>query len=185
MPETKWWHLINVHRVGENTIIKWVEFACEDDPLGIFKTSQQLQLFRKQMDNGEFSGTGLPEAGVFVTCGDIPDDTAWVAWVGFARNVTYKDIIEEARKKSGKSIAEIKADMVADGRDPDQNKKSTIFAYDEFDEIALRFAPYTFAQLAPRIEAIEKDHHIIVVWGRTFAGRQGIQVRNLWVLDPE
>lgn len=185
MPKTEWWHLINVFRIGEATIVKWVDWVCQEDPLGIYKTSHQLQLFRKQVDNGEFDGTPLPDAGAYVY-GDIPDETAWVAWVGFARNVVYKDIIEERRKKSGKSIAEIKADMEAEGKDPELNKKATIYAYDEFGEIALRFSPYTYAQLEKQIEAITEDHHIVVIWGRTFEGRpNSIQVRNLWLLDPE
>lgn len=185
MPKTEWWHLINVFRVGEATIVKWVDFACEEDPLGIYKTSHQLQLFRKQVDNGEFAGTPIPESSQFVL-GDIPDETAWVAWVGFARNIAYKDIIEDRRKKSGKSIKEIKAEMEAEGKDPELNKKATIYAYDEFGEMALRFSPYTYAQLEAVIEQIKEDHHILVVWGRTFAGRaHSIQVRNIYVLDPE
>ncbi|UOW93414.1 DnaE-like DNA polymerase III alpha [Mycobacterium phage Labelle] len=184
MPKTEWWHLINVKGIGESTIVKWVDFICQDDPLGIFKTHHQLQLFRKQVDNGEFDGTGLPDSVDFVY-GEIPDQTAWVAWVGLVRNIAYKDLIEERRKKTGKSIEQIKADMEAEGQDPEQNKKATIYAYDEYDEMALRFSPYTYTQLAPRIEAITEDHHLVVVWGRTFEGRKGIQVRNLWVLDPE
>ena len=65
-------------------------------------------------------------------------------------------------------------------------KKATIYAYDEFGEMALRFSPYTYAQLESVIEQIKEDHHLLVVWGRTFAGRaNSIQTRNLYVLDPE
>lgn len=185
MPKTEWWHLINVHRVGEATIAKWFDWILQDDPLGIFKTERQLQIFRKQVENGEFDGTPIPEFSSFVY-GDIPDETAWVAWVGLAQNIAYKDIIEDQRKKTGKSIEQIKADMEADGKDPELNKKATIYAYDEFGEMALRFSPYTYNELSDRIEAIETDHHLIVVWGRTFTGRaQSIQVRNIWVLDPD
>ena len=178
-----WWDLINVSGIGEPTIMKMVEWVGQSDPLGIFRTERQLSVFRKQCENGEFDGTGLPDFDDYIMSNEISDaGTGWVGFVCLVQNIVYKDEIETIRSKTGKSVDEIRAEMDA----PEKSKKATLFGYDEYGEVALRVSRWVFDGLAERITAITKDHHIVVVWGRTFAGRdRSIQVRNIWVLDPD
>ena len=180
-----WWDLINVKGVGEATIIKMAEFSVIDDPFRVNHTARQLNAFRDQTEQGEFDQFGLPASDEFVTSIGIPDENGYVAFVGLAANVVERDEIESQRQRTGKSVEEIKAKLAESGN-PEATKKATIFAYDEYGEVALRISRWRYEELAPRIDAIKPDFHIIVAVGRCFTDRaNAIQVTNLYILDPD
>lgn len=182
LDQVQWWHLVNVKGVGENTVMKMVEFVAQPDPFGIFKTEKQLDIFRKQCENGDFENHGLPDFEQFYRSDEFPVCNDRIAFVGLVANTVFKDEIESIRAKTGETVDEIKARIDR----PEDTKKATIFAYDERGEVALRISRWRFASVAARVNQIRTDHHIVVAWGRIFEEKQGsIQIENLWVLDPE
>lgn len=189
-----WTALMQIKGVGLATVEKMIGFCNKDDPLGIFKTSYQLGMFRKQMINGEFDEVGLPDIDAFVGYSrmqfmdeqgeelDVSGEDNWVAWVGFVSKVHEKDEIDAQRVKTGKSVEEIRAEM----DEPDKSKKATLFAYDESSEVSINVSRWVYDSLSESIGAISENDSIVVVWGRTFNGRPNrIQARNLWVFDPD
>lgn len=180
--EVKWWHLINVKGIGEGTVMKIVEFVSQEDPFGIERVSKQLSTFRKQSEAGEFAKYGLPDYEQFYESTIIPDENNTIAFVGFAGGIVFSDEIEFKRKKTGMAVEDIKMAMDS----PELSKKATVFAYDEHGEVALRVSRWKYNAVERQLAAIEKDHHIVVAWGRTFEGKpRSLQVTNLWVLDPD
>jgi Zierdtviridae DNA polymerase len=168
--------------IGEVTATRLEEFANQRDPLGISRTEDQLMAFRKQLVRREFDSTGIPSADEFYTSASLPDDNDWVAFVGLVANVVYRDEVETIRSRTGQTADEIRAGL----DDADKTKKATVFAYDEFGEVALRISRWQLPKLADRLAQIKTDYHLVVAWGRTFENRSGaIQIRNLWVFDPD
>ena len=176
-----WDDYIAVKGVGTKTISTVRSFASQDDPFGIHRTEKQLEAFRKQLQNGEFNGIGLPEEFSFIRSDSTPE-TGYAAFVGLVANVVQRDEVETIRAKTGESVEEILARL----DDPEKTKKTTIFAYDEHGEMALRISRWRYDSLSAQISAIKKDHHIIVGYGRVFEGRaNSLQVSALWVFDPD
>jgi DNA polymerase-3 subunit alpha len=181
-PPVKWWNLNDIKGIGEKSIISMVDFIASEDPLGVFRTGKQLDIFRQQLEKGDFNEFGLPYADVFFESNDFPESDCRIAFVGMAANVIFTDEVETIRSKTGQSVAEIKAGM---DRSED-TKKSTIFAYDEHGEVALRISRWRYPAMAEKLNCIQKNHHILVAYGRVFAERSGsLQVENLWILEPD
>ena len=178
-----WDDLRRVKGVGPKTIENIVEFAHKRDPLGITATGDQLAEFRRQLMEGEFDGTGLPEIPeTYCLSDDLPTESNNVAWVGFATNLDYRDELEIQHRKTGESYAEIRERLT----DSHMTKKAVIFAYDENGEIALRVGRKDYERLEPILTKIKTDHHIIVAYGRTWRVLDGsILVNSLWILEPE
>lgn len=169
--------------ISVGTLEKIQSFTLKHDPLGINRTRDQLRGFRSQLAAGDFDGTGLPDAvDEYAMSSALPALSAGCAFVGLVNNVVYRDEIERIRGKTGLDIDVIKSQM----DDPEKSKKATIFAYDEDGEIALRVSRWQFPRLAAKLELVKADHHIVVVWGKTYeANASSIQVKHLWVLDPD
>jgi DNA polymerase-3 subunit alpha len=166
--------------IGEDTAEKIRAFVSKPDALGVNRTATQLGGFRKQMANGDFDSTGLPTTD-YAMSNDLPA-IASCAFVGLVGNIVYRDEVETIRARTGLAIDVIRAQL----DDPEKTKKATVFAYDEYGEIALRISRWQLPRLASKLEAIKSDHHIIVVWGRTYeANANSIQVKALWVLTPD
>jgi DNA polymerase-3 subunit alpha len=171
--------------IGPTTVENIKRFVGSNDPFRVHATAEQLDTFRQQLDNGEFDGYGLPSSEEFVGSSflsEAPSGTDHVAFVGLVANIVERDEIESKRQRTGQSAAEIRAGMDA----PEKSKKATIFAYDEFGEVALRVSRFRYPHLAEKISLIKPDWHIVVGWGRTFDGKaRSIQLINLWILDPD
>ena len=171
--------------IGATTVEAIKSFLGSSDPFGIHATEKQLEAFREQLDNGDFDGTGLPSPEEYVSAGSLseaPDSTDNAAFVGLIANIIERDEIESKRQRTGQTREEIVAAMDA----PEKSKKATIFAYDETGECALRVSRFQYQKLASRISRIKTDHHIVVAWGRVFEGKaNSIQVKELWILDPD
>lgn len=177
----EWEDYIAVKGVGTKTIASIRSFAAQDDPFGINRTEKQLTAFRKQLENGEFNGYGLPDVSQFVRS-NAEAEAGYAAFVGLAANVVQRDEVETIRSKTGESVDEILARLDS----PEKTKKATIFAYDEHGEVALRVSRWRYDSLSTQISAIKNDHHIIVGYGRVFEGRaNSLQVISLWILDPD
>lgn len=180
-----WKDLLAISGIGEDTIVKMYTWTLKADPLGIFKTGDELDAFRKQCENGEFDQYGLPSAEEFVLSTDLPEEFAYVAFVGLVSDIMERDEVESTRQRTGKPVDEIKAKLDAQGA-PGEYKKATIFGYDEYGELALRVSRWKYGALSDRIAAIQSDKSILVVYGKTYGDKSNaIQVTNLWVLSPE
>lgn len=180
--DVSWDDLSAVKGVGAKTIDRIKEFASKDDPFGVYKTENQLQAFRKQLMRGEFDKYGLPECERFRQSNDMPDVEAYHAFVGLIANVIYRDEIESIRTRTGKSVEQIVSEL----EHSDKTKKATIFAYDEYGEVALRVSRYVYPSVESQVSAIKPDYHIVVGYGRTFKDRpNSLQIKQLWVLDPD
>lgn len=177
-----WDHLSAIKGVGAKTIDRIRTFADSDDPFNIYKTQNQLGVFREQMRSGAFGTFGLPTAGWFYESNDLPDADEYAAFVGLVKNVVFRDEVETIRTRTGKNVEEILSDM----NHPDKTRKATIFGYDEHGEIALRVSRFVYPSVESKLAAIKPDHHIIVAYGRTFKDRpNSLQIKEIWVLDPD
>lgn len=174
-----WWHLVEVKGIGEKTILKMMEFSESFDPFGIDLVARQLGAFRKQFADGEFPDGILPEIDTFRFSYDMPD-RGMASFCGVIKNIVYTDEVERIREKTGKSFDQIKAEL----KDPDKTKKATIFAQDEFGEVALRVSRWAYPEMSELIAAIDPDKHMVVAWGMSYeAGSGSLQCKQLWVLD--
>lgn len=177
-----WDDMTAVKGVGTKTIERMREFAEKKDPFNIFKTEDQLKVFRQQMENGEFDHVGIPGFDSFYFSNELPDKDQYAAFVGFARNIIFRDEVETIRTRTGKPVDQILSEL----NHSDKTRKATIFAYDEHGEMTLRVSRFTYPSMEFKITKIEKDHHIIVGYGRTFKDRpNSLQLKELWVLDPD
>jgi DNA polymerase-3 subunit alpha len=168
--------------IGEGTAEKMLTFVKKQDALGINRTRDQLAAFRASLIAGEYDGTGLPDAADEYHMSNALPGQSKIAFVGLVSNVVYRDEIDRIREKTGLDVETIKAQM----DDPEKSKKATVFAYDEAGEIALRFSRWQYPRVATKLKAIRNDHHIVVVWGKTFEANAGaIQAQSLWVLQPD
>lgn len=183
--KVEWWHLADVKGIGENSILKMVEFVGKADPLGVYRTGRQLAGFRRQLARGDFSSSPLPASGKFYNSDEMPERDCHVAWVGLVSNILERNEIEQLRQKNGFSVEEAQQYLAKKGS-PDKTKKATLFAYDERGEMALRISRYRYDALHERVTNIATDFHIVVVFGKFYADKpNSIQVENIWILDPD
>ena len=180
-----WTELAAVDGIGDNSIIKMIEFCMADDPMGIYAVEKQLKILRRQLEKGEFNVAGLPSAGELLNSVELRQDVetdGWAAFVGYSANIIYRDEIQSIRAKTGQSIDEIRNEL----SHPEKTKKATLFAYDEHGEVAIRISRWVFDTVSGELERIKHHDSLIIAWGRVFKDRPGaIQVKNLWVLEPE
>ena len=163
--------LSKVKGVGPKTVEAIKAFISKPDPLGINSTRDQLAMFRKQLLAGEFHQGGEADDGMFPAHDDmyrmsdeLPEEAQSVTWVGMVNNIDYRDEVEMAHRKTGKSREEILAKL----DNSELTKKAVIFAYDEHGEIALRVGRKDYPRLEELIGKIQPDHHIVVAHGRTW-----------------
>lgn len=176
-----WQELSEVKGIGPKTIDKMLTFANEEDPFGIYRTGKALQEFRLQLKRGEFSAYGLPPAGDLYQSDMLPNETQYVGFVGLVGGIIHRDEVETIRIRTGKSVEEILSELEHN----DKTKKATIFAFDEYGEVALRISRFRYPDLAIKLSSIKENHHLVCVWGRTFKDRpNSVQVTDMWVLDP-
>lgn len=177
----KWDDLRAVKGVGPSTVAKMMMFAESPDPFEINRVHDQLAAFRKQMESGAFDNSPLPSIEEFYMSDELPDDDH-CAWVGFVQTKIFRDEIEQIRSKTGKSVEEIKAEL----SDAELTKKVVMFAFDENGEVALRINRWRLPKLAPAVEAIKEDFHLVVGWGKVYESKsRSMQVKALWLLDPD
>lgn len=178
----EWDDISAVKGVGAKTIERIKEFAASDDPFNVYKTENQLGVFREQMRRGEFESFGLPNRESFYRSNGLPDADGYAAFVGLVANVVFRDEVESIRTRTGKPVQQILAELDFS----DKTRKATIFAYDEHGEMTLRLSRFVYPSVESKLAAIKPEHHIIVAYGRIFKDRPGsLQVKELWILDPD
>ena len=171
-----------VKGVGAKTVQRMIDFACADDPFGIYATEKQIKKFREELIMGKYRKFGLPETKDFVLGGQLPDYESHIAFVGLVRNVIFRDEVETIRTRTGKPVADILSEL----DHSDKTRKATIFAYDEHAEVTLRLSRFVYPSVEHKLASIKPDYHIVVAYGRTFKDRPNcIQVKELWVLEPD
>jgi DNA polymerase-3 subunit alpha len=177
-----WDDISAVKGVGAKTIQRIKDFASKDDPFGVYKTENQLGVFREQMRRGEFEPVGLPSAEYFYQSNELPDSDQYAAFVGLVKNVVFRDEVETIRTRTGKPVEQILSEL----DHSDKTRKATIFAYDEHGEVAMRLSRFVYPSVEYKLAAIKPDYHVVVGYGRTFKDRpNSLQVKELWVLDPD
>ena len=177
-----WDDISAVKGVGAKTIDRIKEFASKDDPFGVYKTENQLGVFREQMRRGEFESFGLPNEPWFFRSNGQPDADEYAAFVGLVANIVYRDEVETIRTRTGKPVEQILAELDFS----DKTRKATLFAYDEHGEVALRLSRFVYPSVEYKLAAIKPDHHLVVAYGRIFKDRPGsLQIKELWILDPD
>lgn len=170
--------------VGDKTIETIKAFAAQDDPFGVHRTERQLDAFRTELVEGEYDGAGLPCPEDFFGANEIGDAADWelVAWVGLVASIHHRDAVEYERKKTGKSVEQILSEM----EHPGLVKHAVVFAYDEHDEVAIRFGRKIFPKWEATINQLKEDHHLIVVLGKKLPGMgNSLMPEQMWVLDPD
>ena len=165
--------------------MKMIEFCLSEDPMGVHAVEKQLGTLRKQLANGEFNDSGVPQSGNFLNSiafrQDVESD-GWAAFAGYASNIIFRDEIQSIRSQTGQSVEEIRNELV----DPEKTKKATIFAYDEHGEVALRISRWIFDSVSGSLEAIKNNSSIIIGWGKVYKNRPGaLQIKNIWVLEED
>lgn len=177
-----WEALSEVKGIGVKTVERIREFASHDDPFGVYKTEDQLTLFRQQMTSGAFEKFGIPGEQWFYRSNELPDQDGYAAFVGLVANVIFRDEVETIRTRTGKPVEQILAELDYS----DKTRKATIFAYDEHGEVALRLSRFVYPSVEYKLAAIKPDYHIVVAYGRTFKDRpNSIQLKDIWVLEPD
>lgn len=177
-----WDDISAVKGIGAKTIERIKNFSEADDPFGIYKTQNQLSIFRNQMLAGKFDNFGIPDYDLFYTSDNLPDKDQYACFVGFVRNVIFRDEVETIRSRTGKPVEQILSELDFS----DKTRKATLFAYDERGEVTLRMSRFIYPSVEYKLAAIQKDHHIVVGYGRTFKDRpNSLQVKDLWILEPD
>jgi DNA polymerase-3 subunit alpha len=134
------------------------------------------------MRRGEFEPVGLPSAEYFYQSNELPDSDQYAAFVGLVKNVVFRDEVETIRTRTGKPVEQILSEL----DHSDKTRKATIFAYDEHGEVAMRLSRFVYPSVEYKLAAIKPDYHVVVGYGRTFKDRpNSLQVKELWVLDPD
>jgi DNA polymerase-3 subunit alpha len=177
-----WDDISAVKGVGAKTIQRMKDFVSQDDPFCVYKTENQLGDFREQMRRGEFESFGLPNESWFYRSDELPQSDQYAAFVGLVANIVFRDEVETIRTRTGKPVDQILSELDF----PDKTRKATIFAYDERGEVALRVSRFVYPSVESKATAIKPDYHVVVGYGRTFKDRPNcLQVKQLWVLDPD
>jgi DNA polymerase III subunit alpha len=174
-----WGDLIQIKGIGEKTADKIAQFAKDDDPFDLLYIGRVMTNLRKELKPGNkwllptptHTSDSLPKKG-----------THQVTWVGIPVTREYKDLIEDERARTGKSVEEILETV----KDPDLKKSCTLKCIDDGDEeVYLRFDRWHFPQFAQKLEAIRLGGaDAVIVQGRK---REGfgvfIQTNEMWAVE--
>jgi len=177
--DISWGDLIAIKGIGEKTTDRINVFALDPDPFNLTYISKVMAELRKNLKPGNrwylptptHTSDTLPKKG-----------THQVTWVGIPVTREYKDLVEDERARTGKSVEEILATV----KDPDLKKSCTLKCIDDGDEeVYLRFDRWHYPKFAAKLESIRlggKD--AVIVQGRK---REGfgvfIQTNEMWAVE--
>lgn len=177
----EWADLQDVHGIGPKTIEKITEFVFSEDPFGLSRVGRVLDSIRYSLSKGIDGLEGLPTPTHHST--EVPQfGEHFVVWVGFARKINFKDVVEATRTRTGADEEEIMRTL----KDPDLRKSCVIQAYDEGEEdVYLRVSRYQYPRLEAAVAGIVKDKDILLIAGKKFQRDFGISlhVKKMWVID--
>jgi DNA polymerase-3 subunit alpha len=177
--DVTWGDIIAIKGVGEKTSDRIRAFAADSDPFNLEYIGRVMASLREELRPGNkwylptptHTSDTLPKKG-----------THQVTWVGIPITREYKDLIEDERARTGKSVEEILATV----KDPDLKKSCTLKCIDDGDEeVYLRFDRWHYPEFAKKLESIRlggKD--AVIVKGRK---REGfgvfIQTNEMWAIE--
>lgn len=178
-----WDHFVAVSGIGAKTIDKIRAFAEDDDPFGLDLVGKVLRECREGLRTQTGFWRGLPKPTHTSEEMLSAPDGARVVWIGVAKAVEYKDLIEDQRARYGTSIEEI----LASNKDSHLRKWATIHAYDDGDEeVYLRFNRYNFPKFKTGLETIRPDADVLLIIGEKNRGfGNSLKVKKMMAIDPE
>lgn len=175
--DLKWEDLIQVKGIGPKTVEKIKEFAASDDPYEVLAVQRILDGARYAVQQSELPwpthhSTEMPQTGFHD-----------VVWIGMARDLNFKDVVEATRSRTGQDEDEILAEL----KDPDLRKSCVIQAYDEGDEdVYLRINRWKYPDLEEDLQELVKDKDVILAVGQKREGFGiSIHVNEIWILKME
>ncbi len=178
-----WDDFTAVKGIGSKTMDRIREFAEDEDPFGLDLVGKVLREFRAQLQAQVGFWRGLPRPTHNSDQMVELDDDRRVVWIGVAKLVEYKDLIEDQRARFGKTEAEI----IKGIKNPEKRKWATIHGYDDFDEeVYLRFNRFDFPKFADGLEQLRTNHDILLIIGQKKKGfGNSVQVKRMLIIDPD
>lgn len=185
-----WQDLIQVKGIGDKTIERIKAFAYAEDPFGIHRVDQVLQMVRKAIGSGQLltedlKGRMIPLPSPRYRGADIPTDAnnLPVTYIGIPRKRNPQDVIEDERARTGKTIEEVTAGM----KDPHLSKKMTVECFDDTDQLVyVRFSRWVFPRFEAGLWNMNMDHDVLLIKGKKKGGfGTGIHVEAAWCIDPD
>lgn len=189
-PFDSWMDLIRVSGIGEKTAPKYAAFAQSKDPFQIHRVDKVLDLVRKAITSGrlmdvDMKGRMIPLPTPNYRGAEIPTDAGNlpVTYIGIPRKRNPQDVIEDERARTGKSMAEVTAEM----KDPHLSKKMTVECFDDTDVLVyVRFSRWDFPRFEKALWNMNMDHDVLIVKGIKRKGfGTGIHVKAAWCIDPD
>lgn len=178
-----WEDFVAVKGIGEKTIDKIRAFAEDDDPFGLDLVGKVLRECREGLRTQTGFWRGLPKPTHTSEEMLSVKDGARVVWIGVAKEVEYKDLIEDQRARYGTSVEEI----LASNKDSHLRKWATIHAYDDGEEeVYLRFNRYNFPKFKTGLETIRPNADVLLIIGEKNRGfGNSLKVKKMMAIDPE
>jgi DNA polymerase-3 subunit alpha len=175
-----WADIVEVKGIGPKTALKVESFALDPDPFNLGYIKSVMQKLRSELVPGNSYYLPVPTH----TSDTLPKKGTHngVVWVGIPMVREYKDLIEDERAKTGKSVEEILATV----RDSHLQKSCTLKCIDDGDEeVYLRFDRWHYSEFAAKLEQLRiGGADAVIVKGRK---REGfgtyIQVQELWAVE--
>lgn len=179
----QWENFAAVSGIGPKTIEKIRAFAEDEDPFGLDLVGKVLRDFRDGLRSQSGFWRGLPRPTHNSEQMLNAKEGQKVIWLGVAKKIDFKDLIEDQMARYGTSKEEI-LDTV---KDPHLRRWATIFAYDDEDEeVYLRFDRYNFPKFEAGIKMLRPDTDVILVMGIKSRGfGNSLKVRKMITIDPE
>jgi DNA polymerase-3 subunit alpha len=172
-----------VSGIGPKTIDKIRAFAEDDDPFGLDLVGKVLREFRDGLRSQSGFWRGLPRPTHSSEEMLNAKEGQRIIWLGVAKKVDFKDLIEDQMARYGTSKEEILATM----KDSHLRRWATIFAYDDEDEeVYLRFDRYNFPKFETGIKMLRPGTDILLIMGIKSRGfGNSVKVRKMITIDPE
>lgn len=185
-PFHSWEELIRVKGIGPSKMNDIRQMDGED-PFNIYVVDRQLKAIRQWLkENGKEAGLPKPThraSEIPTNAGDVE-----VVWIGIPQSRDPRDVIEDERGRSGKTVEEIKRSM----RDPHLTKRMVVQAIDDTDvPVFLRWNRWNFPRYEKaiwnmRLADNKNGNDVVLVKGIKRRGfGTSIQVRGFWVIDPD
>ena len=190
--ELDWEALVEVPGIGEGRIQTIKDFVFHDDPFGVNKVRNALDIIRKDFDNDEFPGIDPPTHKSL----DITEPNEFVVYMGVLKRKIYKNIIDTRQKyaNTGAPNAEgvdarglTREEIQATLTDPHLLDYAVLETVDEYDEpVRIRISRKKFPQYKGLISKARVNHDVILARGYiSDYGGIAIQISDLVVIDPE
>jgi DNA polymerase-3 subunit alpha len=175
-----WDSLIRVKGIGPAKMVDIKKFGEDPDPFGVERLTKVLEVVRAEIASGV-----LPLPQPTHTSDTIPTDAdkLEVVWIGVPFDRVPQDYIEDERARTGEDWEEVKKRI----KDPHLSKKMVLKCVDDGDTVVyLRFDRWRFPKFEEALWGVNMNKDIVVARGIKRKGfGTGIQVRNLWVIDPD